>query len=155
MPFKISDMVRGKCVFIEVEDIIETVNDIKRFVARDGRFGLAEIESRFTNPIPISDVTLKIVLNNQIVAELQLTVQTNAATYNFAHKVYELARTKVFSKVKITHNYFEEFKQDFMELIKTAISLLEKDNSGLTENEKLLICNYFGLDEVKLRSFYS
>ena len=27
--FKISDMVRGKCVFLEVEDIIKTVNQIK------------------------------------------------------------------------------------------------------------------------------
>ena len=25
VPFKISDMVRGKCVFLEVSDIIETV----------------------------------------------------------------------------------------------------------------------------------
>ncbi len=40
-------------------------------------------------------------------AELQLTVQTNAAAYNFAHKIYELQRTKVFSKLKIVHNYFE------------------------------------------------
>lgn len=111
--FKISDMVRGKCIFLEIGDIIETVNDIKRFVKEDDRFGLTEIESRFTNKVPISDVTLKIILNKQIVAELQLTIQTNAATYNFAHKVYELQRTKVFSKLKITHNYFEEFKQDF------------------------------------------
>ena len=27
--FKISDMVRGKCVFLEVEDIIKTVKEIK------------------------------------------------------------------------------------------------------------------------------
>lgn len=40
-------------------------------------------------------------------AELQLTVQTNAAAYNFAHKLYEFQRTKVFSKLKIVHNYFE------------------------------------------------
>jgi len=38
--------------------------------------------------MPISDVTLKILINNRIVAELQLTVQTNAAAYNFAHKFY-------------------------------------------------------------------
>jgi hypothetical protein len=81
-------MVRGKCVFLEVSDIIESVNAIKKFVEKDPRYGISEIESRFTNKVPISDVTLKIVLNNQIVAELQLTIQTNAATYNFAHKIY-------------------------------------------------------------------
>ena len=101
-------MVRGKCVFMEVEDIIKTVDQIKAFVHRDEqkRYRITEIESRFTNPTPISDVTLKIALNEEIVAELQLTVQENAATYNFAHKVYELERTKVFTKLKITHNYF-------------------------------------------------
>ena len=58
-------------------------------------------------------MTLKIAINEEIISELQLTVQANAAAYNFAHKVYELARTKVFSKVKISHNYFEEFAGDF------------------------------------------
>ncbi len=106
--FKISDMVRGKCVFLEVGDIIHTVNLIKKFVANNPRFGIAQIESRFNNPTPISDVTLKIVLDNKIVAELQLTIQTNAAAYAFSHKIYELQRTKVFSKLKIIHNYFEE-----------------------------------------------
>jgi ubiquinone/menaquinone biosynthesis C-methylase UbiE len=117
-------MVRGKCVFLKVEDIIETVNEIKRFVKKDSRFGIKEIESRFTNPIPISDVTLKIVINREIVAELQLTVQTNAAAYNFAHKIYELQRTKVFSKLKITHNYFEESQQEFKEQASTALRLM-------------------------------
>ena len=57
--------------------------------------------------MPISDVTLKIAINEEIVAKLQLTLQTNFAAYNFAHKVYELARSKIFSKIKITHNYYE------------------------------------------------
>lgn len=50
---------------------------------------------------------MKIAINEEIVAELQLTIQANAAAYNFAHKVYELERTKVFSKLKIVHNYYE------------------------------------------------
>ena len=106
VPFKISDMVRGKCVFLEVSDIIDTVKSIKDFVSKDSRFTIEEIESRFTNTTPISDVTLKIVINKRIVAQLQLTIQTNAAAYNFAHKIYQLQRTKVFSKLKIVHNYF-------------------------------------------------
>ncbi len=73
---------------MEVSDIIETVKSIKNFVSKDPRFTIEEIESRFTNATPISDVTLKIVINNKIVAELQLTIQTNAAAYNFAHKIY-------------------------------------------------------------------
>ena len=79
------------------------------------------MESRFTKKVPISDVTLKIAINEEIVAELQLTLQTNFAAYNFAHKVYELARSKVFSKVKITFNYYEEFQKDFVELVQRSI----------------------------------
>ena len=68
VPFKISDMVRGKCVFLQVSDIIDTVKSIKDFVSKDSRFTIEEIESRFTNTTPISDVTLKIVINKKIVA---------------------------------------------------------------------------------------
>jgi len=56
-------MVRGKCIFSSIEDIIETVYKIKKYVAdNSGSYRLIEVESRFNNPIPISDVTLKIAL---------------------------------------------------------------------------------------------
>jgi hypothetical protein len=66
------------------------------------------------------------VIDQKIVAELQLTIQTNAATYNFAHKIYELQRTKVFSKIKIIHNYFEESKSDFSQLASKALTLIPR-----------------------------
>lgn len=58
-------MVRGKCVFVDINDIILTIDQIKSYVKNDEkkRFRITEIESRFTNKIPISDVTLKIVIN--------------------------------------------------------------------------------------------
>ena len=63
MEFAISDMVRGKCIFSSIEDIIETVNKIKKYVAVNANsYRLIEVESRFNNKIPISDVTLKIAL---------------------------------------------------------------------------------------------
>ena len=55
---------------------------------------------------------------------------TGAIAYNFAHKIYELQRTKVFSKLKITHNYFEESKQDFKELASSAIKLMSSESSA-------------------------
>ena len=33
-------------------------------------------------------------------------MQTNVAAYNFAHKIYEFSRSKIFSKIKIVHNYY-------------------------------------------------
>ena len=68
-------------------------------------------------------MTLKIAINEEIVSELQLTIQANAAAYNFSHKVYELARTKVFSKVKISLNYFEEFSGDFKGQVSKALEI--------------------------------
>lgn len=106
--FAVSDMVRAKCIFLNIEDIIETVRKIKTFTEKNSQtFRIVEIESRFNNPKPISDVTLKIVLNEAIVAELQLTLQTNAPTYNFSHKIYELQRAKIFSKIKMVDNYYQ------------------------------------------------
>ena len=63
MLFTISDMVRGKCIFNSIEDIIQTVSKIKQYVADNGQtYRLIEVESRFNNEIPISDVTLKIAI---------------------------------------------------------------------------------------------
>ena len=52
---------------------------------------------------------MKVAIDQKIVAELQLTLQSNAAAYNFAHKVYELQRSVIFSKAKIVDNYYQEY----------------------------------------------
>lgn len=93
LEFTISDMVRGKCTFSKIEDIIETIESIKAYVKKfektdPKKYRILEIESRFTKSIPISDITLKIALHERIIAELQLTLQSNVATYAFAHKIY-------------------------------------------------------------------
>ena len=56
-------------------------------------------------------------------AELQLTLQTNAAAYNFAHKIYEFSRSEIFSKIKVVHNYTEEFMGEFMEMVERRLSI--------------------------------
>ncbi len=53
--FKISDMVRGKCVFLEVSDIIDTVKSIKEYVYKSkSMFTIEEIETRFNTDKPLS-----------------------------------------------------------------------------------------------------
>lgn len=93
-----------------------------------------EIESRFTKPIPISDITLKIALHERIIAELQLTLQSNVATYAFAHKIYELQRSKAFSKIKTVFNYYEEYKKEFNELALGQIEI-SKTQTGTQSYE--------------------
>ncbi len=57
-------MLRGKCVFLKVSDIIKTVNKIKEFVGENkSKFTILKIENRFKHKDnPISDVTLKIII---------------------------------------------------------------------------------------------
>ena len=62
-------MVRGRCVFSNLNDIIQTVLAIREFVSRNKTiFRILETESRFTLKIPISDVTLKIAIKEEVVA---------------------------------------------------------------------------------------
>jgi hypothetical protein len=64
------------------------------------------------------------------VAELQLTLQTNAATYTFAHKIYEFSRSKVFSKVKVVDNYHKEFRSEISEMIAQKLKLVQDETIG-------------------------
>ena len=105
-------MVRGRCVFITLNDIIQTVLAIKEYVANNqSTFRIIEIESRFGLEIPISDVTLKIAIKEEVIGELQLTLQSNAAQYHFAHIVYELQRSTIFTKTKMVDNKYKELEQ--------------------------------------------
>ena len=56
-------MVRGKCIFLSVYDIIETIISIKKYAEENkDTFRVIEVESRFTSDPPISDITFKIVI---------------------------------------------------------------------------------------------
>ena len=128
------------------------IQDIKSYVSEENSKGevklrITEVESRFTKKVPISDVTLKIAINEEIVAELQLTLQTNFASYNFAHKVYELARSKVFSKIKITHNYFEEFRKDFVDMVQRSI-----ETGGSSQVKQSFLKKLFSLEENRTKT---
>lgn len=111
--FQVDDMLRGKCTFVSLSDIIETVTDIKHYIAQnpDEKLKIIQVEDRFSRKTPISDVTLKLAHGDSISSELQLSLQTNKAAYDFAHKIYEFNRTKVFSKIKIINNYYEEYSK--------------------------------------------
>jgi hypothetical protein len=68
------------------------------------------------------------------VAELQLTLQTNAATYTFAHKIYEFSRSKVFSKVKVVDNYHKEFRSEIAEMITQKLKLVQGRSANLEQS---------------------
>ncbi len=121
--FKINDMLVGRCVFLKLSDILETINSIKKFIKKDNRFALKSVESRFIYTNTSSDVTLKIVINNQIIAQLQLTTQSNEKIFNFSHQINQLQRSKLFSKIKAVRNYYEEFNDTFSQLTSQILNL--------------------------------
>ncbi len=64
-----------------------------------------------------SDLVLKILFGN-VIAEMQLVINLNASDYSFAHKLYELQRSKFFSPLTqltilnedLSRSYFIEAK---------------------------------------------
>ena len=62
--FKVSDMLRGKCMFIEAEKINQCCSDIIEAVSKDETLKLIEVDNRLTKPT--SDITLKILFGNVI-----------------------------------------------------------------------------------------
>jgi len=98
-------MIRGECIFSSIKDIVITVSKIKNYIAdHPHSYKLIEVESRFKNETPMSGVTLIIALKNEIIAELQLIYQTNAAAYIFALKIHYFSQPNFFSKIRVIDN---------------------------------------------------
>ena len=62
--FKVSDMLRGKCMFIEAAKINQCCSDIIEAVSKDETLKLIEVDNRLAKPT--SDITLKILFGNVI-----------------------------------------------------------------------------------------
>lgn len=98
LQFKVSDMLRGKCMFASVQKINQCCGDIKRHIEEsEGKLKLIEIDNRLQDDKKgTSDLVMKILVGN-IIAELQLVIDLDSAEYEFNHKLYELKRSKFFS----------------------------------------------------------
>lgn len=96
IPFKVSDMLRGKCLFASVENINQCCSDIIEALSNDfsKTVRVVEIDNRLRKGT--SDLVLKI-LYGDVIAEMQLVINLNAADYEFSHKLYELQRCKLFT----------------------------------------------------------
>ncbi len=78
IPFMVSDLLRGKCVFTSVERINKCCQDIKNEISnrKDEGLRLIEIDNRLGKSN--SDLVMKILFGNTI-AELQLVKDLNTA----------------------------------------------------------------------------
>jgi len=88
--FKVSDMLRGKCMFADVSKINKCCSDIIDIVDKDGSIKLIEVKNRLRKGT--SDLSLKLLFGS-VVAELELVINLKAVAYEFSHKIYELVRS--------------------------------------------------------------
>lgn len=63
IPFKVSDMLRGKCLFQTVPEINECASKLKEAISRQ-KFTLVEINNRLTDKT--SDLVFKILIGNTV-----------------------------------------------------------------------------------------
>ena len=57
---------------------------------------MVELDNRLHGEVKTSDIVLKILIKKTI-AELQLPIDFDVAENEFAHKIYEITRSKFFS----------------------------------------------------------
>jgi hypothetical protein len=76
--FKVSDMLRAKCMFIEVDKINACCSDIINAVEKDGSLQLIEIDNRLRKGT--SDITLKILFGD-VISEIQLAIDMKVTDY--------------------------------------------------------------------------
>jgi hypothetical protein len=112
IPFMVSDLLRGKCVFTSVERINKCCHDIKNEISnrKDEGLRLIEIDNRLGKSN--SDLVMKILFGNTI-AELQLVKDLNTAQYEFSHKLYELQRSKFFTPLTQLYILNEDISKDY------------------------------------------
>ncbi len=129
--FKVTDMLRGKCLFAAVDKIndccFEIMESLKKEENKDLK--LIEIDNRLKQST--SDLVLKVLFGN-IVAELQLVINLEAAEFEFGHKIYELKRSMFFTPFTqlsilnegISNDYFSEART----VIETNTKSEKKEN---------------------------
>jgi hypothetical protein len=88
--FKVSDMLRAKCMFIDVDKINACCSEIISAVEKDSNLKLIEVDNRLR--MGTSDITLKILFGN-VISEIQLAINMRVSDYEFNHKIYELKRS--------------------------------------------------------------
>ena len=78
--FKVSDMLRGKCMFSSVDRINQCCSDILKAIEADksGALKLIEIDNRLQKET--SDLVMKILFG-KVIAELQLVIDLDSAEY--------------------------------------------------------------------------
>lgn len=113
IPFKVTDMLRGKCVFSSVTKINKCCADIVKMVESKANEGLKlfEVDNRLKKDT--CDLVIKIIFGN-VVAEFQLVKEANIADYDFNHKIYELKRSKFFTPLTQLMILNEDLSKDYL-----------------------------------------
>lgn len=88
--FTISDLIRGKCVYNTVEDLLKAVRVVDGYCKVMG-YDIVELDNRLMKP-QTQDVVFKVRINDAV-CELQLAMKQNEVLTHLDHCVYEILRS--------------------------------------------------------------
>ena len=129
IPFTVSDMLRGKCMFSDIHRINQCCTEIRKEVEAGGKVKIIEIDNRLQKQN--SDLVLKLLYGN-VIAELQLVIDLESAEYEFAHKLYELVRSKFFTQLAqltvLSDKLTEEYCREAGEVIRVNTQAEQAEN---------------------------
>jgi hypothetical protein len=88
--FSTKDLLRAKCTFDRIEDIVDTGNKLNDHIQKsDSNYKIIELKDKLYGKT--KDAVPIIKLHN-VIAELQLVLSLNSVSNEFNHKLYELKR---------------------------------------------------------------
>lgn len=120
--FKVDDMLRAKCLFSGVDKINECCQEILNTLNKQDNKDLKLIKLSNRLKKPTSDINIKILFGN-VIAELQLAILLNHAEYEFQHKLYEIRRSKFFTKLTQLSILNEEITNEYLKAAKRIIEI--------------------------------
>lgn len=119
--FKVSDLLRAKCMFASIDKINECCSELRRLLGEKG-IKIVELDNRLRGKTGTSDVVLKILVG-RTVAELQLVIDLNIASYEFSHKIYEITRSKFYTPLTMLKVMNEQLSLDYFAELARVIAI--------------------------------
>ena len=79
-----------------------------------------EVDNRLRGKTGTSDIVLKILVGDTL-TELQLVIDLNVSAYEFAHKIYELMRSKFFTTLSTLQHANQQLTNEYINYIQALV----------------------------------
>lgn len=108
-------------MFASVDGINECCEMLKKSIS-ETKYKIIEIDNRLKGKTGTSDIVLKIIMD-QTIAQLQLVIDLNVASYQFSHKLYEISRSKFYSPLTMLKVINEQLSIDYFTEMRKIVAI--------------------------------